>query len=44
MADDPGEDEGRGVEEEITVPDWRNYRRVGRAALWDGRKTGFGAG
>ena len=44
MADDPGEDEGRSVEGEVTVPDVCDDCRVGGAVLRDRRKADFGAG
>jgi hypothetical protein len=44
MADDPGEDEGRGVEGQVTVPGGCDNRGVTGAVLRDAREVDPGVG
>jgi hypothetical protein len=44
VADDPGEDEGRGVEGDVTVPDLRDDRWIAGAVLRDREEIDAGGG
>jgi hypothetical protein len=44
MADDAGEDEGRSVEGQVTMPGGRDNGWVGRAVLWNRREVDAGGG